>query len=221
MFIYRASTNRYAVAPVPGIPFVSAEAATIIGVVLILTGLALAFRGHGIWSSVMSLIGALLGAAVGYLFGAAFGLVPALMLALVGAVIGSILFTKLVKVALAFLVGFLAAAVVYGLLGGQARFTQGQLDSTLVAALLVLVVVFAIAYYFIDDIIGIVTAAIGGLLLGLGLYLLRPTDPVVAGLAGIGVFFLGAFVQTAAIKRKRQARARVASPSPPPPPPPP
>ena len=205
-------------ATIPALPFVSGEAATIIGVILIVTGLALGFRGHGIWSSVMSLIGSLLGAAVGYLFGAAFGLIPSLVLATVGAIIGSILFTKLVKVALAFLVGFLAAAVVYGSLGGQARFTDGQIDPPLIAALLVLVAVFAIAYYFIDDIIGIVTAAIGGLLLALGLIFLSQ-DVVIAGLAGLGVFILGAIVQTAAIKRRRQARAGVAAAPPPPPPP--
>src|SRR5213595_3999611 len=166
----------------------------------------------------MSMIGALLGSAVGFLFGAALGgLVPGLILALVGAVIGSILFTKLVKVALAFLVGLLAAAVVYGLLGGQARFTQGQLDPHLVGAILVLIVVFGISYYFIDDIIGIITAAIGGLLLALGLYLLTNTI-VTPGLAGLGVFLLGALVQTATIKRKQRARTRAAAtPRPPPP----
>ena len=178
----------------------------IIGIVLVIVGLALAFWGHGIWSSVMSLIGALLGSAVGYLFGAAFGVGAALILALVGAIIGSILFTKLVKVALAFLVGLLAGAGVYGLLGGQARFTSGQIDTPLIAALLVLIVVFGIAYYFIDDIIGIVTAAIGGLLLALGLYLLGVATTT-AALAGLGVFVLGAAMQTSTIRRRKRARA--------------
>src|SRR5439155_488180 len=108
-------------AAVPGLNF-GPEVTYILAAVLIITGLALAFWGHGLWATVMSMIGALLGSAVGFLFGAALGgLIPGLILALVGAVIGSILFTKLVKVALAFLVGLLAAAVVYGLLGGQAR----------------------------------------------------------------------------------------------------
>jgi large-conductance mechanosensitive channel len=196
------------------------EVTYILAAVLILTGLALAFWGHGLWSTVMSMIGALLGSAVGFLFGAAFGgLIGGLILALVGAIIGSILFTKLVKVALAFLVGLLAAAVVYGLLGGQARFQEGHIDAALIGALLVLIVVFAISYYFIDDIIGIITAAIGGLLLALGLYLLS-AGTATAGLAGLGVFILGALVQTSAIKKKKLARTR-AAPTPPPPPPPP
>src|SRR5207247_577805 len=83
------------------------------GAILILTGLALAFWGHGLWATVMSLIGALLGSVVGFLFGVALGSdLTGLILAIVGAVIGSILFTKLVKVALAFLVGLLAGAAI-------------------------------------------------------------------------------------------------------------
>ncbi len=202
---------------VPGVPVVSGEAALIIGIILVIVGLALAFWGHGIWSSVMSLIGALLGSAVGFLFGTGFGIVTALILALVGAVIGSILFTKLVKVALAFVVGLLAGAAVYGLLHGSATFSPGQMDAPLIAALLVLVVVFGISYYFIDDLIGIITAAIGGLLLAGGLYLLQgPGSGLTSALAGVGVFVLGAIVQTSAIRRRKRARA-AASATPPPP----
>ena len=194
------------------------EVTYILAAVLIITGLALTFKGHGLWSTVMSMIGALLGSAVGFLFGAALGgMIAGLILALVGAVIGSILFTKLVKVALAFLVGLLAAALTYALLRGNATFT-GQMDPPLVGAILVLIVVFGISYYFIDDLIGIITAAIGGLLLALGLFLLGATA-VTAGIAGLGVFVLGAFVQMSAIKRKKLAHVR-AAPTPPPPPPP-
>ena len=121
--------------------------------------------------------------------------------------------------ALAFLVGLLAGAAIYALLGGKAQFTAGQLDTPLIAAILVLVVVFGISYYFIDDIIGIITAAIGGLLLALGLYLLQVVPTTTAALAGLGVFVLGAFMQTSAIRRKRQARAAAATAASPPPPP--
>ncbi|HKW43875.1 MAG TPA: hypothetical protein VJP06_06775 [Thermoplasmata archaeon] len=200
-------------------PYISAEAEIIIGIILVVTGLALGFWGHGIWSSIMSLIGALLGSAVGFLFGAAVGgALTGLILAAVGAIIGSILFTKLVKIALAFLVGLLAGAVVYGLLGGSASFNAGQMDAKLVAAILVLVAVFGISYYYIDDIIGIITAAIGGLLLAFGLLLFH-VSAAGAALAGLGLFVLGAFLQTKAIKRKHAARTRVAAAPPPPPPP--
>src|SRR2546425_1149290 len=89
----------------------------------------------------------------------------------------------------------------------------------LLAAILVLIVVFGISYYYIDDIIGIITAAIGGLLLALGLYLLQVVSTITAALAGLGVFALGAFMQTAALRRKRRARAAAAAAASPPPPP--
>src|SRR3989441_4921675 len=218
VFLY-SEPNRRAMAALPGI-ITSPEIRYLLAAILILTGLALAFWGHGLWATVMSLIGALLGSVVGYLFGAALGGdLTGLILAIVGAVIGSILFTKLVKVALAFLVGLLAGAAVYGLLGGRAQFTAGQLDTPLIAAILVLIVVFGISYYYIDDIVGIITAAIGGLLLALGLYLLQVVSTLTAALAGLGVFVLGAFLQTAALRRKRRARAAAdtaKSPTPPP-----
>src|SRR3989440_5259133 len=135
-------------AAIPGLNF-GPEVTYILAAILIITGLALAFYGHGLWTTVMSMIGALLGSAVGFLFGAALGgLVAALVLALVGAALGSILFTKLLTIALAFVVGLLAAALVYGLLRGSANFT-GQMDPPLVGAILVLIVVFGISYYFI------------------------------------------------------------------------
>src|SRR3989442_1422964 len=92
--------------------------------ILILTGLALGFWGHGLWATVMSMIGALLGAVVGYLFGAA-----------------------------------------------------------------------------------------------LGVSLLQVVSTIPAALAGLGVFALGAFMQTAALRRKRRARAAAAAAASPPPPP--
>lgn len=213
------------------LPSIPPEAGLIIGGILLITGLLLAFWGHGIWAAVMSMIGALLGSAVGYLVGATVGgALVGLILAIVGAVIGSILFSKLVKVALAFLVGVLAGALVYALLNGKAVFTKNTLDPALIVALLVVVVVFGIAYYFIDDLIGIITAAIGGLLAAAGLYLLN-VGTLVAALAGIGLFVVGAVVQTRAINRKRRikeqqkamerAQAQGAYAYPPPPPPPP
>src|SRR2546422_10747312 len=123
-----------AAAAIPGLNF-GPEVTYILAAILIVTGLALAFYGHGLWATVMSMIGALLGSAVGFLFGAALGgIVVGLILALVGAVIGSILFTKLVKVALAFLVGLLAGAAVYGVLGGRAQFTAGRVGRPRIAA---------------------------------------------------------------------------------------
>src|SRR3989454_5596163 len=206
-------------AALPGI-ITSPEIRYLLAAILILTGLALAFWGHGLWAPVVSLTGALLGSVVGYLSGAALGGdLPGLILAIVGAVIGSILFTKLVKVALAFLVGLLAGAAVYGVFGGRATFTAGQLDTPLIAAILVLIVVFGISYYYIDDIVGIITAAIGGLLLALGLYLLQVVSTLTAALAGLRAVAPRAFFPNAALRRERRGRAAAGTPAGPPPPP--
>src|SRR2546422_980806 len=59
-------------AAIPGLNF-GPEVTYILAAILIITGLALAFYGHGLWTTVMSMIGALLGSAVGFLFGAALG----------------------------------------------------------------------------------------------------------------------------------------------------
>ena len=98
----------------------------------------------------------------------------------------------------------------------------------LIASLLVVVIVFGISYYFIDDLIGIITAAIGGLLIAAGLYILN-LGTLLAAVAGLGAFVLGAILQTQAINRKRRIReeqkamaeAQARGPPPPPPPPPP
>src|SRR2546426_1643431 len=151
-------------AALPGI-ITSPEIRYLLAAILILTGLALAFLGHGLWATVMSMIGALLGAVVGYLFGAALGGdLAGLILALVGAVIGSILFTKLVKVALAFLVGLLAGAAVYGVLGGRAQFTAGELAATPIRAIPLLFVVFRISSYYIAHLHVIISAGVRGTL---------------------------------------------------------
>jgi hypothetical protein len=188
-------------AAIPLLPTLGPSAGLVIGGILIVAGLLLGFWGHGVWATVMSMIGALLGSAVGFLVGTALGNeLAGLVLAAVGAIIGSILFSKLVKVALAFLVGLLAGALTYSLLHGSGTFTPGAMDTALIVSIVVVVIVFGVAFYYIDDLIGIITAAIGGLLVAAGLYILN-ISTLVAAAAGIGVFLLGAFVQTTAINR--------------------
>src|SRR3972149_3189873 len=135
--------------------------AVFIGAALALVGLALAFWGRSIVARVMAMIGAAIGSILGFLLGVAIaGYVGGLILALVGGFIGSLLFGKLVKIGLALVMGLLAAGLV-----------------------------FAVAYYFIEEVLGIVTAIIGGILLALGAYiLLGPNSGTTAGAAGLVVF---------------------------------
>src|SRR3989337_2683372 len=91
-----------------------------IGGVLIVLGLALAFWGREIWRMLMAIIGAALGGILGFLLGAGISggsSLLALGLSLVGALIGSILFGWLVKIALALVLGLLAAGVVLVVFG--------------------------------------------------------------------------------------------------------
>src|SRR3972149_2561882 len=70
-------------------------------------------------------------------------------------------------------------------------------DSRVVGAIVALFVVFAISYYFIEEILGIITAIIGGILLGLGMYLLLgPGSGYIAGGAAVAGFLAGAGSQS-------------------------
>ncbi|MFQ6106939.1 MAG: hypothetical protein ACE5QF_05060 [Thermoplasmata archaeon] len=171
------------------------EAVMIIGVILVLVGLGLAFFGRVVWGPLMSLIGAFIGGTIGYAIGYVLGGWPvALILSLILAIVGSMLLGALVKVGLAFLTGLLAGGLVYAALGGV------SLDSKIIAAFIVLVVVFAISYYFIEELIGIITALIGGILIGVGLWLV--TGDADLGLLFGGLSFVGgALVQTFAIRK--------------------
>jgi MFS family permease len=201
----------------------------IVGAVFLLAGLALAFAGRRIWGSFMSLIGAFIGGSLGYVMGAVIGgLILALMLSIIGAIIGSILFGYLVKIALAFLVGLLAAALAFFALGGQTVTDPMAQDPIVIVALLVLVGVFSVTYYFIEELLGVITALIGGILLGAGAYLLlrnlANVDPGTAGLVAVAggglIFVVGAIKQTADIRARKRALASARRVSTPPPPPP-
>ncbi len=201
--------------------------------ILVVVGLTFAFFGRGILRSLMAIIGAVLGGVIGFLAGAFLvsggGSLLAIGLGLVGAFIGFILFWKLVKIGFALALGVLAAALVFIAFGTPTGTGAG--DSRVIAAIVAFLVVFAIAYYFIEELIGIITALIGGILVGAGAYLFLGPNPVggvqtwiVAISVGAVVFFLGAFMQTMKVRRQKRAKATMAAPrvyaSPPPPPPP-
>src|SRR3972149_2405204 len=76
-------------------------------------------------------------------------------------------------------------------------------DSHVLVALLVMVLVFAVIYYFIDELMVAITALIGGVLAGAGVFLM--TQNAVYGGAALGaVFLLGAPIQYAFAKRRER-----------------
>jgi len=199
----------------------------VLGGILALLGLLLAFVGRKMWTPFMSLVGAIIGGTVGYIVGAVFfgnNILGAGILGLIGSVLGSILFNYLVKIALAVIAAAIPAGLVYyGLLGSGV-----VQDTAVIAAILTLLVFFAIAYYFVEELIGVVTALVGGALLGVGVFLV--TGNVTFTLIGGAVVFLvGAIAQTLAVRRakkggawrmRRAKAAQAAMYAPPPSPPP-
>jgi len=207
-----------------------AGALGIIGVLLILVGLGLAFAGRKLWTPFMSLVGAIIGGAVGYIVGQYYvgGTFGPLLLGLIGSILGSILFNYLVKIALALIAAGIPAILTYYGLGGNAQADQTAQNTPVIVAILVLLIVFAIAYYLVEELIGIVTSLVGGFLLGAGVFLV--TANVNGALAaGALVFLVGAVLQTLAVRaakkgaawRLRWRRTRLAPSGPPTPPPPP
>ena len=225
---------------VPALPVALAPSAfVIIGVLLIAVGLALAFFGRKAWTPFMSLIGAVLGGSVGYFVGVYYapgGFLVPMALALIGSVLGSVLFNYLVKIALALIAAGVPAALVYLSLAPNPVADQSAQDTRVIVAILVLLVGFAITYYFVEEVIGVVTALVGVFLVGAGVFLANGGGSLAIASGGL-VFVAGAVLQTFAIRaakrgavwRFRRARA-VAAPAPrpptqtsryPPPPPPP
>ncbi|TLZ50820.1 MAG: hypothetical protein E6K18_06445 [Methanobacteriota archaeon] len=201
----------------------------ILGILLIVVGLVLAFFGRKVWTPFMSFVGAIIGGTVGYIIGGFYapsGYVVALVLGLIGSILGSILFNYLVKIALALITAAIPATLTYYAMGGNAVSDQTARDTPVIVAILVLVLVFAIAYYFVEELIGVVTALVGGALLGVGIFLATGSGTYALG-GGAGVFLAGSILQTMAIRaakkgsvwRLRRARAARAAPAPYVPPP--
>jgi len=202
----------------------------ILGILLIVIGLLLAFLGRKVWTPFMSFIGAILGGAIGYIVGGYYmpnGYVGALILGLIGSVLGSILFNYLVKIALALVAAAIPATLTYYWLRGTPAADQAAQDTPVIVAILVLLIVFAIAYYFVEELIGVVTSLVGGFLLGAGIFLAGGSTTAALAAGGL-VFLVGSIVQTAAIRaakkgavwRLRRAKAGAAPPAQAPLPPP-
>ncbi|HEV8594188.1 MAG TPA: hypothetical protein VGR51_01505 [Thermoplasmata archaeon] len=194
----------------------------IIGVLLAIVGLLLALFGRKMWTPFMSIIGAVLGGSAGYFIGVYYApgstIVP-LMLALLGSVLGSILFNYLVKIALALIASAIPAYLVYRAMNPNPVTDQSAQSPAVIAAILALLAVFAVSYFFVEELIGVVTSLVGAFLLGIGVFL-ATGDGTYALIGGGLVFLMGAILQTLAIRRAkkggslRMRRARAAAMAP-------
>jgi hypothetical protein len=181
---------------------------TWVWLILLIVGLLLCFFGEIIWEFMVSILGAIIGSMIGFAIGFAIqGYICALGLALVFAIIGSMLFQFLAKAAVALLCGLLAFAGTAYLIYTSNPDNQ---STPIVVGLIVGVIVFVIAVIYVEEIVSVFLAAIGGFLVGVAVYFIVGGDSalIFAGLAGGSMFILGAMSQLMYQRqRKRPARA--------------
>jgi hypothetical protein len=185
-------------------PIIPSFALTITSYIYLAVGLVLGFLGRAIWGRLMTLLGIVLGATIGYNIGVLIipGL-PALALALVGAIVGSMIFSWLVEVALAGMAGALALYLTYRSL---LEYT-GPGDAVIIG-ILIMLAIFSLTFYYLERLMSYVTALIGAVLAGVGLFLLT-SDLQLSGLAATGIAILGSLVQELVVK-KHEERIRKA-----------
>lgn len=173
----------------------SPELLIIIALVVLCLGFVLALVGRIAWKHVMSFIGGVLGGILGFVFGTAVGgLLVGLIVSMLGAVIGSALFVFLSHIGLgvvAALLTYIVASVVVG-------------DA--VVSLILAAVAFVVTVVFVEQAIAVVTAVVGGLLVGLGLIWLDLTDMTVVVVAMLATMVFGAALQLTVIKDKKEIR---------------
>jgi len=173
----------------------------LIALVLLFVGLFLAFAGRRVWKHVMSFIGAVIGGLLGFAFGAAVGgWLVGFIVGMLGAMVGSAVFIFLARVGLGVVAGLLAFIVV------------GALVENALLALVVGAIVFGLTFAYSEVAIGIVTAVVGGLLVGIGM-LWMGIEMLLVVVAMFGTIVFGAAFQMTALKDEADRRRTVAGPS--------
>ncbi len=184
----------------------SPELLLLIGAVVLCLGFVLALAGRIAWKHVMSFVGGALGAIFGFVFGTAVGgVLVGFIVGMLGAIVGSMLFVFLAQLGLGVVAGLLTYVVAMGVVG-----------NFIVSAMLA-GVAFLVTVIFIEQAIGVVTAVVGGLLVGIGLIWLDVTDMTIVVVAMFGTMVLGSAFQLSAIGGQKTARSSaVVAPATPP-----
>jgi len=181
----------------------SPELLLLIGVAVLCLGFVLALAGRIAWKHVMSFVGGVLGAIFGFVFGTAVGGVwVGLIVSMLGAVIGSAVFVFLAQLGLGVVAGLLTYVV-----------ASGVVDNFIVSAMLA-GVAFVVTIVFAEQAIGVVTAVVGGLLVGIGLLWLDVTDMTLVVMAMFGTMIFGSAFQLSVIKEKNVVRTATAQAAP-------
>ncbi|HIH01953.1 TPA: hypothetical protein HA259_07810 [Thermoplasmata archaeon] len=167
------------------------EYGVLIFAVLLIVGFIIAFAGRIVWRHLMSFIGAIIGGLFGFVIGTAVGgILVGLFVSMLCAIIGSFVFIYLAEVGLGVIAGLFAFFVVDEILG----------DDYLIIALVVAGLALIITIVFIEQALGIVTAGIGGMLVGLALLWLDWLDMTAVVVIMFATIIFGAAFQLMAIK---------------------
>ncbi len=154
----------------------------ILAVIALIIGIILALFGKSIWGSLLSMMGGMIGWMIGFAIGVlifGFDNLMAIILVIICGFVGSIImgaiFRYLVEAALALLTAILAAGIFWYIYQDQ-----------ILIAIIIFAVVFILAYVFIEKVVIVITAFIGSIIAGVGLYFLLGN----AGYAVIGALAL-------------------------------
>lgn len=178
----------------------SSDLGVLIYVLILIIGFLLAFAGRIVWRHLMSFIGAMIGGLFGFVFGTAVGgVLVGLVVSMLCAVVGSYVFIFLAEMGLGVVAGLLTYFVVQDLTGDA------------IVALICAGIALGMTIVFIEQALGIVTAVIGGLLVGIGLLWLDYFEMTLVVVMMLGVIVFGAAVQLAAIRDQPTGTVRAHS----------
>lgn len=174
----------------------SSDLLALIALLLVVVGLFLAFVGRRAWRHVMSFIGAVIGGLLGFAVGTAIGgLLIGFIVSALAAIVGSALFIFLANLAIALTAATLAFIV------------AGALTGSTIIGLVAGLIAFVVTIVFIEGAIGVVTAAVGGLLVGIGVMWLG-FEMLVVVVAMLGSMILGGAFQMFALKEEAELREK-------------
>lgn len=163
--------------------------------ILLIVGIVVAFAGRIVWRHLMSFIGAVIGGLFGFILGTAVGgVLVGLLVSILCAVVGSFVFIFLAEIGLGVVTAIFTFFVVEAVLGNE------------IVALVIAGLALVITIVFIQQALGVVTAGIGGLLVGLALIWLDWLDMVVVVVIMLGTIIFGAAFQLMAIKDQTRRR---------------
>ena len=175
----------------------SPEIVLLIAFAIMLVGVVLAFAGRLVWRNVMSFIGGILGFLFGFTYGTAIGgPIVGLVVGFLGAMIGGTVFSFLMEIGLGVVAGLLAYLV-----------SSIVFDSMLMGVVFA-GIAFVVTIVFVDQAIGIVTAIVGGLLVGIGMLWMDLFDMILVVLIMFAVMVFGAALQVS-MHRDEQLRKNV------------